>query len=921
MTMGNRESTALTPLPSSPPVGKTQSVSARPVRQQFYEDAGRAPRPNSVMPVAPQSIYIQRDSSGSLAFSFSTARKTIHYVGSVDPGGPAEKAGLQVGHHIVAVNGHIVTHVVHERVVTLLQAAAKSNRPLQLKVLPCNERIRRYLRHSNRSSVGPASPVNGIPMNAWGPSSSVEAFTREFCALVHNPQTNKFLCVVKPNEGYDIIRSNVKDGSFEDALHSFMIREFNLPAHIKGLLRVELSEHSFCIVFLVHTTASGVTLQNESLYTQAAWKSLSELSSLQQQGRPPWSTGTLGLQTTKLLDWANYVNSGALVAPLHMLAERSDPVWHEKLGGKSEAEQRETRRRASFTLIQKHMNSPSSAAAHRQQPLAAPRPQAATRSTSSPAIPSSTERAAPADLRIRSGSVLLNIPPPPPELEEPRTPAKALEPVAEESSIANDRDYDAELYATQCEEMEKSIAQQRVRAFYVPKESASSFGMQVEKQPELGAGASLSTTEAIRVKSLDSKGAVAQHGGVQVGDRVLKINGQWVANVDHAEYLLQVLADEQALDITITRGEPLPPATTDLTTMSDQELQDAAFDHLGLRLLVHPTEGTPRDDVIQTLSARFGPSRLEPSSQREESKPQPSNLDVEIDVSEPGPLEFVMPPPPVLDEASSQVLSPSQSESDTMSLSLSTSSTGDLKSSLKRGSKSNKKSVSFRSELSDTELTWSKFDYHRPLDPGRGFSDLRALFNYNTDRMEQEQLREAEEYVETRRLYGHYIVRKKTTRPFGFKLRPIPKDLSLPFMYLEGVEIVDIDPTGPLAEHGGVKEGDRLVKVNGQWVLNHQHAEYLVFEVLRRAKALDLTITRNEPLAPSFDLNSKSDEELLDLAFEHGGYRVAIAEGQCSRDDVLLMIRKRLAASTTPALSNLDAKASSDTQDLDDEEC
>jgi hypothetical protein len=182
--------------------------------------------------------------------------------------------------------------------------------------------------------------------------------------------------------------------------------------------------------------------------------------------------------------------------------------------------------------------------------------------------------------------------------------------------------------------------------------------------------------------------------------------------------------------------------------------------------------------------------------------------------------------------------------------------------------------------------------------------------------LEQEQQREAEDYCETRRMRNHYIT-KQRGGGFGFKVQPIVKDLSQGYLFLEGVAIVEIDAAGPLKD-SGVREGDRLVKVNGQWVLNHQHAEYLLFDLLRRARALDLTITRDEPLPGGVDLNTITDQELQELALDHAGIRANLEQGSHTRDKLTALVRRRFGASSMAAVSNLQGQ---EQEDEDDEEC
>lgn len=101
------------------------------------------------------------------------------------------------------------------------------------------------------------------------------------------------------------------------------------------------------------------------------------------------------------------------------------------------------------------------------------------------------------------------------------------------------------------------------------------------------------------------KGAVNLDGNIKVGDRLVKINGQWVLCLAHAQFLLyEMLATAPALDLTITRGEPKPPAW-DMTKMSDADLQVAAFEHAGLRVLIHEKQGWSREQVERELHERM----------------------------------------------------------------------------------------------------------------------------------------------------------------------------------------------------------------------------------------------------------------------------------------------------------------------------
>jgi hypothetical protein len=211
--------------------------------------------------------------------------------------------------------------------------------------------------------------------------------------------------------------------------------------------------------------------------------------------------------------------------------------------------------------------------------------------------------------------------------------------------------------------------------------------------------------------------------------------------------------------------------------------------------------------------------------------------------------------------------------------------------------------------------TFTSAEYERPLEPGADHADLRALFFHNQQALEAEQQREAEDYCETRRMRNFYVSKARGAS-FGFKLAPIPRDMSLGYLFLEGSAVVDIEVDGPVGQTTEIRSGDRLVKVNGQWVLTNQHANYLLFDLLRRARALDLTICRGEPLPPAMDLRALSDKDLEQAALDHLGLRADLAQHTHTRKQLEALVRRRFTASTNAALSNLAAN-----QGEDDEDC
>lgn len=651
-------------------------------------------------------------------------------------------------------------------------------------------------------------------------------------------------------------------------------------------------------------TASTITLPVNSMYDQAVWKDFPELEKMEKMHRrPPWVAGVVGLQTKVLFDWANFLENGGQPAPLHILAKHDDPVWHDRLGGTSLAEKREIERRSSFSIIRSQMEAEKRSNMRQSVTNTNDITTNTVNSLQMPTLASHLSSPQVKD-RNRHNSVVIDIPPPPPlDLKHSSDSNKDGNYNGSSSSSSDDSQnrssgtyhvsvssYDPALYHKQCKDIEASLAHVRVHGIYIERSTAAAYGMSV-----MASGLPTSFIEQVRVASLDPEGAIALNGAIRINDRILKINGQWIVNVKHCNSLLGATSSDRSLDIAITRGEPLPnPPDIPFQNMSNDKLHELAYTHYGVR--ISSDEATwSRDSIIMLVSSRFASKTGTKSTElaiENDTRNGIGNIMSTVDTgqiklndstqsSDTAPT-FILPKSALRRSA----LSDSNGSVDN---------NNNGSSSLRQ-----KKSVKFSSQNPKVLETYSKSDYTRPLDPGKGFSDLRALFNFNTDKMEQEQTHEAEAYIEHRRMYGHYILRNNTSHPIGFKLRAIPKDLSQRYIYLEGVEIYDIDPKSPAGKHGGILEGDRLVKVNGQWILNHQHAEYLIFDVLRRAKAFDLTVTRDEPLAPIFDLSDKSDDELLDLAFEHGGYRVAIGAGQCTREQVQRMIQKRLSGKISP---------------------
>lgn len=226
-----------------------------------------------------------------------------------------------------------------------------------------------------------------------------------------------------------------------------------------------------------------------------------------------------------------------------------------------------------------------------------------------------------------------------------------------------------------------------MRAFYLERKDANTFGFKVKGMPKRTEDEQL-LSEDVVIDSVSPDGAMAIDGNLRAGDRIIKVNGQWILCLAHAEYLIEeMLGDAPALDITVARGEPLPPMI-DIASLSDRQLEAAAFEHSGLRVLVHPKQGWSREQVVAALEARFA---------KAEGAPEP---EPEVD-PEPEAAPEVMP-------ASKAIKS-----------GLSTPERREARKHLR---------IQF-SEENDQEFdTYTKQEYDRPLDPGEGMSSLRDLF-------------------------------------------------------------------------------------------------------------------------------------------------------------------------------------------------
>ena len=464
---------------------------------------------------------------------------------------------------------------------------------------------------------------------------------------------------------------------------------------------------------------SNVPMSASSTYQRAAWMLATDIAKLHRKAGPaPWGAGAVGLTNVEVLDWARYLDSGCLVAPLHFLAMVGDKVWNEKTGGQSAAVKREVQRRRSFN----GSNNPASTAKATTNGHAAPPQRPPAREvvvlhrdpSPEPPTPSANGNAS-----FAPPAVL--------ELEVPSTLALG-KPESRRVSFVEERntehttygasEYRRRLDATtegfndlrelvshnqgqleeeQKAEVELSVSALRLRAFYVLKATHPAFGFTMRGVPKVEMDDCM-LSEAVIIDTVDPALALAADGNVHQGDRIVKINGQWVVSLQHATYLMEIINTHPALDITICRSEPLPPLM-DLDSRTDEELQEIAFAHSGLRILVDAAEGWSREQTIKALTLRFAPATA--------ANGQASNANGHAPAT----------------NGSVATMATTRTSSGTAAPAA-------LRRPNSQRSKNNL-AVSWDSEPPSEHDMLTKAEYTRPLDPGSDHSDLRSLFFHN----------------------------------------------------------------------------------------------------------------------------------------------------------------------------------------------
>ena len=477
------------------------------------------------------------------------------------------------------------------------------------------------------------------------------------------------------------------------------------------------------------------------------------------------------------------------------------------------------------------------------------------------------------------------------------------------------------------QEVKASVDAYRIRGFYIELNQRQEYGLTIEKVSRTDARSPPFTfSEAVLVSGISSDGAVQADGRVKVGDRIVIINGQWILCYSHAKYLLDALKDAPAIDMTITRNEPLPDQPN-LHAMDDREMEDAVFEHYGLRLRIDDSEmGWQRAQVMDVLVPRFKAGSAPATSSSTTttaaaaaaaaaaatSSPQKvltlggSGDNNSEDFDEPS---FVPSPPHPAHEP--QPHSPPNSSPPHPTSTSDSSSTAAVKatrriSALKGTNPKGGRKLSWSEDAPEMSDTWAKDEYERPLDPGEDASSLAELFSRNNKLMSQEQEQEVKAAVENERIRGFYVELKKSSQ-YGLNIGKISRTdpRSPPFDFSEAVVVTSI-LGGAFRTDGRVRVNDRIVVINGQWILCFSHAKFLL-DALKDAPAIDITIARGEKLPRMPDFASLSDAALEDMAFDHYGLRLKIDADSAmgwSRDQVISTIMGRF--SSDPSAPSID---------------
>eukprot|EP00050_Salpingoeca_kvevrii_P000640 m.152673 g.152673 ORF g.152673 m.152673 type:complete len:1261 (-) comp10168_c1_seq3:296-4078(-) len=930
-------------------------------------------------------VYIQKDDNG-FGFMFSTnikmySRGINHFVSAVDENGPAELSGLRPGDRLLQVNSISLLNLSHGQVVSVLQAAGKQRFPLRLLVCESNALINASLSASRaqspanllarQHSVLSAGSRAQLPLAAPQPRAPVKPSWRVSLVVVRRASDHYLLSINSTRKrGWWLPAGEAASGeSFEEAAHRQVFATTNLRIRLVGVLRVEHDVDGTRVVFLASPIDDGAELKkwSDKYSAEAKWMSVDELRELQNIGRPPWKDDRIGLRGTELLDWGQYLDSGGVVAPLHFLSAKQEPVSPDRQQTRHVTSEGISMIPCSIesctcpALVNTLNSGTCSRCRHpTTRHTAPPSPNTAlstitafTRSIPQQRLDFSEadEDAAAASAAATAAATAPSAASPERQVSaetdvSPATPAVTSQLV----SAAAGASPEARRTATQeqIDEIEASVSDVQLQGLWIPLRDKRSFGIHVKELefPELEHGC------AVVVDSLVEGGAAHSDGRLFAGDRILKINDEYILDAAHARaFLRERVEGTPAVDLTITRNEPLPEMPN-FEAKDDRELESAVFEHLGMRILVNQDQGWSRKEAINVLMPRFSRTDLLTSSAPQANaginledmdETEASTDDARLaalmfagdtpgssDVDERTLLKQVANSPSLTLVQQSGQTAPEAGDAETDADGADDDGeAGDVVEALRPLPHLTRKAVSLRSSIRKSETadgdnrpalarrvsfredndireeyeTWAKEEYPRPLDPGEGVKHLRELFYRNNFAMENEQEEEVKRSVDLIRLHGLWIP-KNDAETYGLTLEAIPRltPKSPDFLFSEAVVIKELDPEGAAAKAGSLRVGDRIVKINNDWITCMQQAAFFMEMMVEDSPATDFTITRNEPLPDMPDFTQRTDKQVEGLVFEHLGMRLTIDpdNGGWSRDQALGVLKPRFFDKSAP---------------------
>ena len=171
----------------------------------------------------------------------------------------------------------------------------------------------------------------------------------------------------------------------------------------------------------------------------------------------------------------------------------------------------------------------------------------------------------------------------------------------------------------QAVEAEALSDNERLRSAMVQKEEGSDWGVDVGPGPKPHG---VYFAEPVVVRGIEPGGPLGKSNTVRVGDRIAKINGDWILCGPHAGFMLSQTEEGVWMDITYAREEPLPPtpcfAAADNATLAAMLLSEAGVRVQGVddAKAEEGEEGfVPREYAIEQLRPRFtGPEPDAPAA-------------------------------------------------------------------------------------------------------------------------------------------------------------------------------------------------------------------------------------------------------------------------------------------------------------------